>query len=307
MRRGRGRKPKGPKKVSYRLIDHNSAEGKPVYAMLGEIVEAHHEDIRHARIALAWNLTWKPDVDGRVILGKCKKASDLDRELAEFDFVVILQQRFWEDASVDDKRRRALLDHELCHASIKLDPITGEPVEDERGRKVYRIRKHDIEEFASIVERHGMWKRELEAFAASLRRSKQGTLPLEPDGAGPNAPQTTQVLAKVAELAGEVKPSEPHAFLAVGGAGMAGQVCKHWGAGMAGQVCKHCGSGKDDPVHVPRDVTETSKPGEVPAQASVAAARERVNGNGKGKGKGAVHARTRSTTAERRHGKAARP
>jgi hypothetical protein len=53
---------------------------------------------------------------------------------------------------------------------LKFDS-TGEPAYDERGRLVYRTRKHDIEEFAVIVERYGCYKRDLEQFAAALRRS----------------------------------------------------------------------------------------------------------------------------------------
>lgn len=146
-----------------------------MYPMLNKLVEQHHEELTNARIALAWNTAWKADVDGRLKLGKCKKASDLDRELAAFDFVVMLQMEWWQNASVTDDQRRALLDHELCHATVRLDR-EGEPMRDERGRVVYRTRKHDIEEFSEIVERHGLYKRDLERFASAMRRSKQKSL-----------------------------------------------------------------------------------------------------------------------------------
>lgn len=157
------------KKVAYELIGEGTDSGTPMYLLLHDLVTEHHEHLRDARIALAWAKAWKPDVDGRLVLGKCKKASDLDRELAAFDFVILLNKGFWQDFDVTDAQRRALLDHELCHAAVAYDQL-GEPIEDERGRKVYRIRKHDIEEFAVIVERHGCYKRDLETFAAALRR-----------------------------------------------------------------------------------------------------------------------------------------
>jgi hypothetical protein len=165
----------GLKKVSYQLIQPDSPSGRTLYAVLADLVEQYHEEIRHARIALAWNLAWKPDVDGRVTLGKCKKASDLDRELAAYDFVIILRREFMEDPNVSDDQRRALIDHELCHASVKLDD-EGEPVEDERGRVVYRIRKHDLEEFSEIAQRYGCYKRDLEDFAKALERSRSTPL-----------------------------------------------------------------------------------------------------------------------------------
>ena len=161
---------KKPKPVNYELIPRDSVNGHPMYALLDELVESFHAEIAAARIALAWCTSWKPDVDGREVLGKCRKASDLDRELAAFDFVILLSRPFWRDARVTDPQRQALLDHELCHAALTYDE-KGEPVEDERGRLVYRIRKHDIEEFTDIVARHGCYKADLERFAQALKHA----------------------------------------------------------------------------------------------------------------------------------------
>jgi len=158
------------KKVSYRLITNGTDEGRAMYRLLRELVTAHHPELLGANIALAWCTSWKPDVDGIVTLGKCKKASDLDRELAVYDFIILLREAFWTDPLVTDHQRRALLDHELTHAAVKLDDH-GEPVEDERGRVVYRVRKHDLEEFTAIVERYGMYKKDLEVFARALERA----------------------------------------------------------------------------------------------------------------------------------------
>ena len=172
------RRPAKPKRVSYELIPPDSVIGHPMYVLLHRLIEAHHEDLSRARVALAWCTSWKPDVDGRVTLGKCKKASDLDRELAAFDFIVLLRRAFWTDLRVTDLQRTALLDHELCHAALKYDD-KGEPMEDERGRLVYRVRKHDIEEFTVIVERHGLYKADLERFAVALRRAAPTYQPCE--------------------------------------------------------------------------------------------------------------------------------
>lgn len=172
----KGKKIAGPKKLSYRLIERDSVWGQKLYQMLEDLVEIHHRELADAWIALAWNLSWKADVDGRVTLGKMKKASDLDRELAAYDFVMILRQEFFENLRVTDDQRRALIDHELCHGAVKHDD-RGEPTYDERGRIVYRVRKHDLEEFAEIAERYGCWKKDLEAFAAALVRSRQKASP----------------------------------------------------------------------------------------------------------------------------------
>lgn len=166
--RSKSKRKKGAKRVTYRLIEPTTEVGKPMYRLLRELVGKFHTEVKEARIALAWNLGWKPDVDGRVILGKCKKASDLDRELAAYDFVIILRQSFWLDLSVTDAQRAALLDHELTHAAPRCDERTGEPIVDERSRVCYRIRKHDIEEFTEIVARHGLYTRDLELHGAVI-------------------------------------------------------------------------------------------------------------------------------------------
>lgn len=175
-----------PKKVSYELIAPDSEIGGPIYARMERLVEQHHEEISGARIALAWNTSWKPDVDGRCTLGMCKKAGDLDRELAAYDFIIILRRDFWNAPSVLDAQRDALLDHELQHATVAYDQ-DGEPKVDERGRTVYRIRRHDIEEFGAVVARHGLWKRDLVWFVAQVPPDSQAALPLAIDGQDDNA------------------------------------------------------------------------------------------------------------------------
>ena len=169
---------KKPPTLAYTLLTRETHAS--LYDRLSRLVEQFHPELRDATIALAWCTSWKPDVDGYCPLGKCKRASDLDRELAPFDFVILLLESFWTSLGVTDEQRDALLDHELCHATVKLDRRTGDPVIDARGRTVYRLRKHDIEEFACIAERHGMWKRNLELFAQAMRRhTGQAALPLD--------------------------------------------------------------------------------------------------------------------------------
>jgi hypothetical protein len=155
------------KKVAYRFIPLESDRGQVLYPLLRELVAAHHREIIDAKIALCWNLNWQPDVDGRVILGQCREVFELEG----FDFVIVLHFGFWSDLLTTDQQRRALLDHELCHATVQLDE-RGEPKVDERNRVVYRIRRHDLEEFSEIAERHGCWKRDIEGFARALDRAR---------------------------------------------------------------------------------------------------------------------------------------
>ena len=164
------------KPVNVELIP-DTATGKdrnPLYAEVARLIVGYHEHLKDARIALAWNLAWKADVDGRLCLGKCKKGSDLDRELHGYDFVILLNQEAF--ATMQPAQRVAILDHELSHAQVKLDDETAEPARDERGRTCYRIKKHDLEEFADVVERNGIYKGDIAAFCKAAVRAKKQPL-----------------------------------------------------------------------------------------------------------------------------------
>lgn len=158
-----------PKKINFELI----ADQEEPYRILAS-VRRFHSDVADAEIALAWRTNLKPDKDGNLILGKCVKASDLQREFSNYDFVILLNREVWEDAEFTDDKKRALVDHELCHAAASTDEDGIKW--DERGRRVWRCRKHDIEEFYAIVQRHGCYKRDLELFAEALLKKRKAPL-----------------------------------------------------------------------------------------------------------------------------------
>lgn len=151
-----------PKAITVEIVQPDSTPGQWIYPTMNRIVKKFHAHLIEAKICAAWNMSWKADVDGRLVLGKCKKGSDLDRELHGWDFVILLNMDAWKELS--SEQRTALLDHELCHAQVALDPM-GKPKKDVKGRIVYRTRKHDLEEFREIVSRHGLYKSDIEAFA----------------------------------------------------------------------------------------------------------------------------------------------
>lgn len=104
-----------------------------------------------------------PVSKGRVVLGRARKIGGLSAYLAEARpvgepnldgfterqpfFVVEISFDTWQGLS--DAQRVALVDHELCHCRIDYDTKTDEPKLSTVG--------HDVEEFACVVERHGLW------------------------------------------------------------------------------------------------------------------------------------------------------
>jgi hypothetical protein len=159
-----------PKQINFELIEDTNSEPYQVLASMRKF----HTDIDEARIALAWRDNLKPDKDGHLVLGKCVKATDLQREFHEYDFVILLNRDFWEDPEFTIEKKRALVDHELCHAAAAFDK--DGPRYDNRGRRVFRCRKHDLEEFYAIVQRHGCYKRDLELFAEALAKKRKSPL-----------------------------------------------------------------------------------------------------------------------------------
>jgi hypothetical protein len=186
-------KAKKQKQVNFMLIPRD--EEVLLYDLLDELVGAHHDELAEARIALAWRFGWSADPDGRLVLGQCKKASDLDRLLHDHDLIILLNYEVWHGVDFSEEQKRALLDHELCHGALQLDE-EHEPVEDTNGRKCYRLRKHTIEEFHEIVQRHGLWKADIASFAAAAMEAKH--LPLFP-GEAPAQTDHRRIGERIAE------------------------------------------------------------------------------------------------------------
>jgi len=166
-------------------------EGSMPYTLLAKARGKWHSDLAEARIVLAWRTGWKQNRDGRLTLGRCLKATDLQRELrADCDFVIFLNKDMWDLKGFTDARKLALLDHELCHAAPMLDAHDNQKV-DARGRKLWRSRGHDVEEFRSVIQHHGIWKADLAKFAeALLKKAEKPLLAAMEKDAPPTMPET---------------------------------------------------------------------------------------------------------------------
>jgi hypothetical protein len=156
------------KSVNVEKIDRESHPD--IYAMADELVTKYHDGLNGCHYVLFWKHNWKPDVNGRVTLGMAKLPGDENRELFEHDFRILLNKEWWDQ--FDDSQRKALLDHELCHVEWPEDK-EGNKKQDDRGRPVLRIRRHDIGEFRVVVSRHGLYKSDLMEFVAAAEQAKR--------------------------------------------------------------------------------------------------------------------------------------
>jgi hypothetical protein len=146
--------------------------------MIKERVKTVHDNLRGAHIEPAWMIGKKPDKDGRVTLGKMKKAGELDRELHGYDAILIVNAEHWK--ILNEQQRLALIDHELCHLDVALDPTSLEPKVDGHGKTCYRVRKHDLEEFRGVIERHGVYLSDIAEFVRAAMK-KDPNMKLFPD------------------------------------------------------------------------------------------------------------------------------
>ena len=127
-----------------------------VLDMAERLIERHHEHLQQARIGFLFR-SEAPSSNGKATLGKAEKVNSKWTPLLqeELDFAIWLAADYWFDV-LDPRQKRALLDHELCHC-------IGRPYE-------WKIRPHDVEEFAEVVQRHGMWSSDLKRFDQAVNQ-----------------------------------------------------------------------------------------------------------------------------------------
>ena len=156
-------------------------------AELIQEVKTHHH-LGEAKIAylFADKATKRGEV---VTLATVSVCSPKDRALHKHDLMVVIASEPWKGLTKD--QRVALIDHELCHFERatkrqRLSPkrsrefnaddcdgyIRHEDGEDGRitvwttmhdpdGRPLWRKRYHDVEDFAEVIERRGLWSQGL--------------------------------------------------------------------------------------------------------------------------------------------------
>jgi hypothetical protein len=142
-----------------------SREERPdLYALVDELIQESHPELEGAVVQLVWRRNWKGDKDGRLILGQAIIPSREDRLTHGLDLRVRLNFEAYNHVEFTEAQKRALLDHELCHFAAQIDGETGEQQEGADGLREWRKRKHTIEEFHEIVDRHGIWKQDVASF-----------------------------------------------------------------------------------------------------------------------------------------------
>jgi hypothetical protein len=165
------------------------------YLMMDSLIANYHDDLVGANIAIGYSYGWRPSRDGKVILGMAKVCGAFEKQLHGFDLEILLNYDFWHHPDTRDEQRKALMDHELSHPRPIMDEDLAIPKVDENGRTCYYLRKHDIEDFADVVRRNGIWKADLEGIAGIMataweenqrRKQERAAAALEAQGGEPD-------------------------------------------------------------------------------------------------------------------------
>jgi len=134
-----------------------------------EVINLYHQDLKCLRIAYLF----RPKAiisNNKVTVGKAIKVDDRNWTLHGIDAIIEIAQDVWLKASVDF--RKALMDHELSHIQVIKDSDDN-VIQDENSNRIrIKLRSHDIEEFAHVLNRHGAYHEQLEAFLAAHVESK---------------------------------------------------------------------------------------------------------------------------------------
>jgi hypothetical protein len=123
------------------------------------LIPMYHPELATARIQYIC-VDKASQKNGRPVWGKAKKISGALEFLLEKDFMIEVALDCWNEAS--NRQREALVDHLLeCCTGIE---------DDKTGEMKWTMRTADVQEFTSILHRHGAWHETLEGMVEVAQR-----------------------------------------------------------------------------------------------------------------------------------------
>lgn len=159
-------------------------EAPEVEKIAKELIDKYHQHLIDFQVKLRYLFISKtPKSKGKEVWGTCRKISGLNAYLegGEKDdepfFVITISRDVWD--ILPQEKRVALVDHELCHAWAEVkqaeeeaDADVDAEIEQDNPVKL-SVKPHDLEEFACIVRRHGLWRQDIEEFVEAAMKGKQ--------------------------------------------------------------------------------------------------------------------------------------
>jgi len=95
----------------------------------------------------------------KIVAGRCIKTNKELKFFSGNDYLIEMSGELWD--SLDDSVRYVLMQHELMHILPVMNDKTGE--------WKFELRRHDIEDFSSIIKKHGIdWISKVKLSISSL-------------------------------------------------------------------------------------------------------------------------------------------
>lgn len=132
------------------MSDYSPAES--VQSLAQSLIPTYHPELATARVAYMF-IDRVPKKGGRELYGKAVKVSGRWENLTELDFCLEVSLPKWNE--LNDDQRAAIVDH-------LLERCSGEEQED--GSVKWVLREPDVQEFSTILQRHGVWNDSLTSF-----------------------------------------------------------------------------------------------------------------------------------------------
>ena len=148
-----------PKLVNWQIIEETE-----FYDRVGDLIQQYHsgdKSIEGVNFILMWRLNVKMDQDDYVLLTDITRSPDKMRELRPHDVVIGINKDAW--SFLDEAQQAVVLDAQLERIAVCLDKEDN-PKEDDRSRTVYRLRRPEVLDEATLQRRHGMTMQDVQEF-----------------------------------------------------------------------------------------------------------------------------------------------
>lgn len=126
------------------------------FQLAHELIEKYHVAARSAAVAYLFKAK-HTEPNGKIQLGSCSKQSAKSKMLHGWDYIIEIAWDMW--ALFTDAQREALLLHEIRHI--------------QKAGTDWKIEPHSVEEHTQVIEVYGLWKPDLQAFAAAIRDAEE--------------------------------------------------------------------------------------------------------------------------------------
>ena len=136
-------------------MPHLYSTAESVEALAQQAIPMFHPHLATARISYLF-VDKASMKNGQPVLGKVRRISGVMEFMVEKDFMIEIPLDQWNE--LGETQRHALVDH-------LLERCNGE--EDEKsGEMKWGTREHDVQEFSTILRRHGAWTTTLAGFVS---------------------------------------------------------------------------------------------------------------------------------------------